>query len=126
MGELVLDADPLAEARPPARGGEVLAQPVLQPLVLCDVHAAPGTLCGSGALRPQRAVITGLRIELGDGAEDDALRLARRAGDGQVAHIDLERRLREDALAPRDPGPAHDLAATPEDVVNEGGLHVAK
>jgi hypothetical protein len=36
----------------------------------------------------------------------------------------LNARPREEALAPRDPGPAHDLAAATEDVVDERGVYV--
>ena len=72
----MLDADPLAQALSPARGGEVLAEAVLESLVLGDVDGAPRAGCSGRALGALGAVVAGFGVELRHGAELDWLHLA--------------------------------------------------
>lgn len=96
------------QARSTAWRRKILSETLLEPLVGGDVD---GAACAEGrgrALRAQRSITE---------SERDALHLTG-AGEREVSHVDLECRLEEGPLVPRDPGTADDSSAAAKDFVS--------
>src|SRR5436190_7824321 len=125
MGKPVLNAASLAELGPSRGGGHLLAKVLLKLFVLRDRHGAPVASLGRRAFGPQRADVAPVRVELDDGPELEGDRLPVRAGDGPVAHVELERRLGEQAPVLGVPGLADDIASSREHVIHDGAVDVS-
>src|SRR5688500_3318573 len=104
VGEFVLDPRAFAQGRASSGRLDLLAESLLQRLVLRDGDGTPVAELGRRALRPQSAAVADVRIELDDGAERNALHLSRRARDRAVADVQREGRLGKQAAVARRPG----------------------
>ena len=85
MREFVLDHRALSQGRASRGRLDLLAESLLQRLVLRDGDGAPVAELGGGALRAHGTAIADVGIELDDGAEREALHLSIRARDRAVA-----------------------------------------
>src|SRR6185312_8008104 len=79
VSEAVFDGHSLAEPSATTRGRDELAEPMLQPLVVCDGDGASCVWGSGGALRAQSAASASSRVEFHVATEIDAFDLARRA-----------------------------------------------
>src|SRR5215468_7977923 len=73
VGEAVLDADALPQTGSPLLGRDLLAQPLLEPLVLGDLHLPSVSERALGALRAQWAAVARGRVELDRLAQPERL-----------------------------------------------------
>ena len=125
MCKLVLDRRALPQGRASHGGLDLLAESVLQRLVLRNGDGAAVPAFSRRALAAQHAAVAHVGIELHDLAERDGLHMTIGAGDGAVAEIEREGRLREQATIVRLPRLTDDSAAPAEHVVDEGAVDIA-
>src|SRR6266850_486629 len=117
--EFVLDHRALSQRVAASGRLDLLAESLLQRLVLGDGDRAPMADLGGGALRPQGTSIADVGIELDHGSERKILHLSIRALDRTVADVEREGRLGKQAAVPRLPRFADDLATPAEQVIDE-------
>src|SRR5438445_13863140 len=110
MSETMLDAGAFSESLPATRSRNQLSKPLLQLFVASDADGATSAGRGHGAANAHGAVGADLGIELDDGSRSEALGLAGRTGDGEVAHVDVEVAFGEVRSVARHPGFAEHLA----------------
>jgi hypothetical protein len=125
VSQPVLNSDPLAYALTPFCTGHQLAQSVLKEFVVCDGDRASTAGACCRALGPQSATCAEWRRKFYVSAKVDGFSLAGWAGDGPVAHVDLEIGFGEEFAVARDPRLADDVASVGEHVSNDWAGNVA-
>jgi len=125
VSQPVLYGDPLAYALAPFCTGHQLAQSVLKEFVVCDGDCASTAGACCRALGSQSATCAQWRRKFYVSAKIDGFSLTGWAGDGPVAHVDLEIGLGEEFAVARDPRLADDVASVGEDVSNNRAGNVA-
>src|SRR3984893_12119423 len=125
MGEFVFDDRALSQGLASSGRLDLLAQPSLKALVLCNGdRASMAEFCGR-ALRAHGTAIAQVGIEFDDTAERKMLHLSLGAFDRSVAEVQLEGRLRKQVAVVRLPRFTHNLAAPAEHVVDEPTVDVS-
>src|SRR5438445_13469901 len=124
MSETMLDAGAFSESLPATRSRNQLSKPLLQLFVASDADGATSAGRGHGAANAHGAVGADLGIELDDGSRREALGLAGRTGDGEIAHVDVEVAFGEKRSVARDPGFAEHLAALGEELRHQVAAYI--
>ena len=124
MREFVLNVRAPAQGGASRRGPDLLAQPLLQRLVLSDRDGAAVPEFSRRALTAQRTVIAEVGIKLDDRTERDRLHLAVGALDRAVPQVQPKRRFGKQLAIVRLPWFADDLAAPGEHLVDECAVDV--
>src|SRR5450432_1764102 len=122
--EPVFDVGSFPELVAASGRGELLAEALLQLLVLRDRDASPLAEFRSGALRAKWTVVANVGVELGARAQLEVDHLACGASDRANPQVELEGRLRKQLLVLRVPWLADDLALASQNVVDDGAIDV--
>ena len=122
----MLDAYSLPQSRSPAPGSDLFAQPVLQLFILCDRDRSALSRRDRRALCAERTMVTGIRVKFDEHPWSYFLHFTCGTGDCHLAHVHPESCLRKclPVCVTRDPGLTHDIAAKPEDVIDDGAVDV--
>src|SRR5262249_11021076 len=123
--EFVLDHRALAKRLAASGRLDLVAEAVLQRLVLCDRHGAAMAELGGCTARAPGTVIAHVGIEFDDRSHRKALHLALGTCDRAVAEVEGEGGLGEQAAVRGLPGFAHNATASAEYVVHKGAVDVS-
>jgi hypothetical protein len=125
VSEAVLDCDALAQQASALGSRDEFSQTMLESFVFRQGDGSSTRGC-HGALLSQVASFASLGVEFDCHAWNEGLRLARRAGDGEAAHVDIEVFFREEGVTVAcDPRLAQHFTSASEHPANGARVDVA-